>query len=137
MVTISPSSNVLLPLPSFLGRLITSLRSRSEVTIRWWPWRGVDKSILEGTGLMVRQRSRLPAWDHGVHSLSGVLSSLSTTKGSSQGHLGPKLLRPCGQKGCTTNENFLCAFPQASQALVVVEEQMQGIPHLVHKVHNI
>ncbi|MBW0594156.1 hypothetical protein O181_133871 [Austropuccinia psidii MF-1] len=40
MVTISPSSNVLSPSPSFIGRIITSLRSRSEVTIGWWPRRG-------------------------------------------------------------------------------------------------
>ncbi|MBW0587885.1 hypothetical protein O181_127600 [Austropuccinia psidii MF-1] len=40
MVTISPSLNVFFPLPSFIGRIITSLRSRGEVTIRWWPRRG-------------------------------------------------------------------------------------------------
>ncbi|MBW0583493.1 hypothetical protein O181_123208 [Austropuccinia psidii MF-1] len=40
MVTIGPSSNVLLPLPSFIGRIITLIGSRSEVTIGWWPRRG-------------------------------------------------------------------------------------------------
>ncbi|MBW0490560.1 hypothetical protein O181_030275 [Austropuccinia psidii MF-1] len=43
MVTIGPSSNVLLPSPSFIGWIITSLRSRSEVTIGWWPRRGGGK----------------------------------------------------------------------------------------------
>ncbi|MBW0570197.1 hypothetical protein O181_109912 [Austropuccinia psidii MF-1] len=33
---ISPSSNVLSPFPSFIGQIITSLQSRSEVTIEWW-----------------------------------------------------------------------------------------------------
>ncbi|MBW0540823.1 hypothetical protein O181_080538 [Austropuccinia psidii MF-1] len=43
MVTIGPRSNVLLPLPSFIGWIITLLRSRSEVTIGWWPRRGGGK----------------------------------------------------------------------------------------------
>ncbi|MBW0484848.1 hypothetical protein O181_024563 [Austropuccinia psidii MF-1] len=40
MVTISPSLNVLLPSPCFIGQIITLLWSRSEVTIGWWPRRG-------------------------------------------------------------------------------------------------
>ncbi|MBW0582544.1 hypothetical protein O181_122259 [Austropuccinia psidii MF-1] len=36
METIGPNSNVLLPLPSFIGQIITWRQSRSEVTIRWW-----------------------------------------------------------------------------------------------------
>ncbi|MBW0572061.1 hypothetical protein O181_111776 [Austropuccinia psidii MF-1] len=71
MVTIVPSSNVLLPLPSFIGRISTSLQSRSKVTIGWWPRRGVNKLILEGTGLIVRNYSRLPVWRPRVHSCSG------------------------------------------------------------------
>ncbi|MBW0497339.1 hypothetical protein O181_037054 [Austropuccinia psidii MF-1] len=60
MVTIITSSNDLLPSPSFISQIITLRRSRSEVTIRWWPRRGVDKLILEGNGLIVRNCSRLP-----------------------------------------------------------------------------
>ncbi|MBW0584744.1 hypothetical protein O181_124459 [Austropuccinia psidii MF-1] len=56
MVTIGPSLNVLSPLPSFIGQIITSLRSRSEVTIGG----GVDKSTLDGTGLIVRNLSQCP-----------------------------------------------------------------------------
>ncbi|MBW0534410.1 hypothetical protein O181_074125 [Austropuccinia psidii MF-1] len=137
MVTISPSLNVLSPLPSLIGQIITLLRSRSEVTIGWWPRRGVDKSILEGTGLIVRNHSRRPAWGPGVHLRSDMVSSSLTTKESSQGHLGQELLWPRGQKGWTTKKHFLCACRQASQALVVIWERMQGIPRLVHKVNNI
>ncbi|MBW0525006.1 hypothetical protein O181_064721 [Austropuccinia psidii MF-1] len=134
MVTIGPSSNVLTPSPSFIGQKMTSLRLKSEVTIGWWPRKGVDKLILEGTGLIMRNRSHLPVWDPGVHSILGILSFSSTTKESSQGHLGQELLWLRGRKGWTMNKHFLCACWQASQASVVVKEQMQGIPRLVHKV---
>ncbi|MBW0526519.1 hypothetical protein O181_066234 [Austropuccinia psidii MF-1] len=40
MVIIGPSSNVLLLSPSFISQIITSLQSRNEVTIGWWPRRG-------------------------------------------------------------------------------------------------
>ncbi|MBW0557900.1 hypothetical protein O181_097615 [Austropuccinia psidii MF-1] len=93
MVTIGPSSNVLLPSPSFIGRIITSLRSRSEVTIGWW----VDNSILEGTGLIVLNCSR-PAWEC-FHHCPPQRSPLAVWSEGSD------------------NE-------QASQALVVVKEQM-------------
>ncbi|MBW0589686.1 hypothetical protein O181_129401 [Austropuccinia psidii MF-1] len=125
MVMISLSSNVLLPSPSFIVRIITSLRSSSEVTIGWW------------TGLIVRNCSHRPACGPGVHSRSDMVSSSSTTKESLQGRLVQELLWPHGPKGRTTNNHFLCSCWQASQALVVVEERMQGIPRLVHRVHDI
>ncbi|MBW0531722.1 hypothetical protein O181_071437 [Austropuccinia psidii MF-1] len=74
MVMISPSLNVLSPSPSFIGRIITLLRLRSEVAIRW----GVDKSILEGTGLIVRNCSCWPAWGPAVHLRLDMVSSLLT-----------------------------------------------------------
>ncbi|MBW0531484.1 hypothetical protein O181_071199 [Austropuccinia psidii MF-1] len=136
-MTIGPSLNVLSPSPSFIDRIITLLWLRSELTIGWWPRRGVDKLILEGTGLIVWNPSHRPAWGPGVHLHSDMVSSLSTTKESLPGRLGQELLWPRGQKGRTTNKHFLCACGQASQASVVAEEGMQGIPHLVHKVHKI
>ncbi|MBW0499910.1 hypothetical protein O181_039625 [Austropuccinia psidii MF-1] len=87
MVTICQSSNVLSPLPSFIGQIITSLWFRSEVTIRWWPRRGVDKSILEGPGLIVQNHSCLPVLGPSIHSRWGMLSSSSTTKESWAGTL--------------------------------------------------
>ncbi|MBW0571674.1 hypothetical protein O181_111389 [Austropuccinia psidii MF-1] len=122
MVTIGPSSNVLLPSPSFIGRIVTALRSGSQVTIGWWPRRGVEKSILEGTGQIIQNCLRRPSWGPTVHSRSDMASSLSTTKESSQGCLGRELLWPCGWKGRTTKKHFLCACGQESQPSVVVEE---------------
>ncbi|MBW0565343.1 hypothetical protein O181_105058 [Austropuccinia psidii MF-1] len=87
-MTIGPSSNVLSPSPSFMGRISTFLRSRSEVTIGWWPRRGVDKSILEGTGLILRNRSCQPVWGPGFHLCSDMVSSSSTKKESLRGRLG-------------------------------------------------
>ncbi|MBW0527341.1 hypothetical protein O181_067056 [Austropuccinia psidii MF-1] len=85
MVTIGLSLNFLLPSASFIGWIITSLQSRSEVTIRWWHSGGVDRSILEGTEQIVQKHYCLPAWSWGVHSCSGMLSSSSTTKVSCAG----------------------------------------------------
>ncbi|MBW0565562.1 hypothetical protein O181_105277 [Austropuccinia psidii MF-1] len=128
-VTSGPSSNVLSPSPSFIGWIITSLQSRSEVTIGWWPRRGGGQI---DTG---RDRANRPE--------SFPLACLGWQCPFSLGNT----FIIIDHKGVLPRASWAGAplavwsegsdNKQASPALVVVKEQIQGIPSLVHKVNDI